>query len=48
MPSHINMAGHTKAFDTQLRSTGGEAETFSSASGTRTDNTSAHTERATN
>ena len=41
MPSRIDEAGHTKALVTQSRSTGGEAEMFSSAGGTRTDNTSA-------
>ena len=44
MPSCIDEAGHTKAFDypfsPQSRSTGGKAEMFSSAGGTRTDNTS--------
>ena len=39
MPSRIDEAGHTKAFDYTL-GTGGKAEIFSSVGGTRTDNTS--------
>ena len=45
MPSHIDEAGHTKAFDYPVQSTGGKAEMFSSAGGTRTDN---KVERSTN
>ena len=45
MPSRIDEARHTKALVTQSRSTGGKAEMFSSAGGTRTDNTSVRVER---
>ena len=40
MPSRIDEAGHTKAFDYPVAEHWGEAEMFSSAGGTRTDNTS--------
>ena len=41
MPSRIDEAGHTKAFDYPVAEHwgGGEAEMFSSAGGTLTDNT---------
>ena len=42
MPSRIDEAGHTKAFDYPVAEHWEKAEVFSSASGTRTDNTSAH------
>ena len=40
MPSRIDEAGHTKAFDYPVAEHWGKAEMFSSAGGTRTDNTS--------
>ena len=40
MPSRIGEAGHTKAFDFPVAEHWGKAEMFSSAGGTRTDNTS--------
>ena len=40
MPSHIDKAGHTKAFDYPVAEHWGKAEMFSSAGGTRTNNTS--------
>ena len=40
MPSRIDEAGHTKAFDYPVAGHWGEADMFSSAGGTRTDNTS--------
>ena len=48
MPSRIDEAGHTKAFDYPVTEHWGEAEMFSSAGGTRIDNTSVRVERATN
>ena len=40
MPSRIDEAGHTKAFDFPVAEPGGKAEMFSSTGGTRIDNTS--------
>ena len=40
MPSRIDTAGHTKAFDYPVTEHWGKAEMFSYAGGTRTDNTS--------
>ena len=40
MPSRIDEAGHTKAFDYPVAEHWGKAEMFNSAGGTRTDNTS--------
>ena len=40
MPSRIDEAGHTKAFDFPVAEHWGRAEMFSSAGGTRNDNTS--------
>ena len=40
MPSRIDEAGHTKAFDFPVAEHWGKAKMFSSAGGTRTDNTS--------
>ena len=40
MPSRIDEAGHTKAFDDPVAEHWGKTEMFSSAGGTRTDNTS--------
>ena len=40
MSSRIDEAGHTKAFDYPVAEHWGKAEMFSSAGGTRTDNTS--------
>ena len=40
MPSRIDEAGHTKAFDYPVAEHWGNPEIFSSAGGTRTDNTS--------
>ena len=40
IPSRRDEAGHTKAFDYPVAEHWGEAEMFSSAGGTRTDNTS--------
>ena len=40
MPSRIDEAGHTKTFDYPVVEHWGKAEMFSSAGGTRTDNTS--------
>ena len=42
MPSHIDEAGHTRPLISQSRSTGGKAEMFSSAGGTRTDTRTTH------
>ena len=47
MASRIDEAGHTKAFDYPVAEHWGETEMFSPAR-TRTDNTSAHNQRATN
>ena len=48
MPSCIDKAGHTKAFDYPVTVTGGNPEMFSSAGGTWTDNTSVWSRTCTN
>ena len=47
MPSRIDMAGHTKAFDYPVMGHSLKAEIFSSASGTRTNNASVQAQRTT-